>query len=725
MPQAQTYQSEFTGLEMDARFAAVAQLAAALEALTTVVAQKYVKPASGIPSTDMDADVQAALAKANTAVQSLADYYTKSEVDQLLAAINGMDYVDVAALPTASASTLGKIYLVGPDASGYYAYYYTSYDGSAYSWVGPLGTTQISLANYATKEELSQLDQKVDEVDSIEANKSSYSFELGTISATGAESNNTKRIRSFYIPADKGITVRGDSDHLFSVRYYDGAHTFLSSEPSDWVSEHSLTNMPSNCAYFRIVGRNGAGTDISDVSAFSAGFDITKSTVDFLAANQELTQMTENLYVKKLAYILTTGKVVDARVGNSNFGKLLNQNNWGCSQYVDLQGAKYIRLYRNVASTSSNGGCSGLVFYDKDSNPITAGAVQNIYGNGSQESAFSEWTIHKVPDNARFFRVGVSQATAAIYDYPIELYALAPENVAGLQDKGYTKNYYGEKVDLSADSYEWRPVCHIISSVQSAAISGKYLFVVKNKLASVTLFDMETMSIIYTLEPGLSVGDEVHCNQAQFGKYKYDEDDLFPLLYVVAQNNAQGRCAWYGYRIIPTLTDGVITSFAISLVQTIYLPVMTDDNCLGNANLAVDLPNDCIWAYSRNNRAEADNYLRAKFTKFAIPALYDGSDLISEVTLSDADILDSFDADWSMQYAQGGFIHRGRLYFGQGAPSYGFVYMRVVDLYAQRKQVSFFDLLNDGVSAEPEGMFTYDGRIWIHANSGLLYRIDV
>lgn len=163
MPQAQTYQSEFTGQEMDARFAAVAQLTAALEALTTVVAQKYVKPASGIPSTDMDADVQAALAKANTAVQSLADYYTKSEVDQLLAAINGMDYVDVATLPTASADTLGKIYLVGPDGSGYYAYYYTSYDGSAYSWVGPLGTTQISLANYATKAELSQLDQEIGE----------------------------------------------------------------------------------------------------------------------------------------------------------------------------------------------------------------------------------------------------------------------------------------------------------------------------------------------------------------------------------------------------------------------------------------------------------------------------------------------------------------------------------------------------------------------------------
>lgn len=201
MPQAQTYQSEFTGLEMDARFTAVAQLTAALEALTTVVAQKYVKPANGIPSTDMDADVQAALAKANTAVQSLADYYTKSEVDQLLAAINGMDYVDVATLPTASASTLGKIYLVGPDASGYYAYYYTSYDGSAYSWVGPLGTTQISLANYATKAELSALDREV-----IDLKRDTKGIFADSYSDT------------FYIADDAGnVIAKIDKDGLFTT----------------------------------------------------------------------------------------------------------------------------------------------------------------------------------------------------------------------------------------------------------------------------------------------------------------------------------------------------------------------------------------------------------------------------------------------------------------------------------------------------------------------------
>ena len=156
-----TYQSEFTGQQMDARFAAVAELQTALTELQAAVAAKYSKPAEGIPSTDLDADVNAALAKANSAIQSLADYYTKAEVDALLAAINAQEYVDVSTLPTASASTMGKIYLVGPDGSGYYSYYISSYDGSAYSWVGPLGTTEISLANYATKSEFNQLDQDV------------------------------------------------------------------------------------------------------------------------------------------------------------------------------------------------------------------------------------------------------------------------------------------------------------------------------------------------------------------------------------------------------------------------------------------------------------------------------------------------------------------------------------------------------------------------------------
>lgn len=223
-----TYQSEFTGQQMDAKFTAVAELQTAITELQAAVNAKYSKPSAGIPSTDLDADVNAALAKANSAIQSLADYYTKAEVDALIATINGQEYVDVSSLPTASASTMGKIYLVGPDGSGYYSYYYTSYDGSAYSWVGPLGTTQISLANYATKAELNQLDQKVGEEETA-----SPTIEQGGIgSANGQDSASTKRLRTNgYITAER-LYVNPGTGKAYAFGY-NASGTFVG-KSDDW-----------------------------------------------------------------------------------------------------------------------------------------------------------------------------------------------------------------------------------------------------------------------------------------------------------------------------------------------------------------------------------------------------------------------------------------------------------------------------------------------------------
>lgn len=208
-----TYQSQYTGPQMDERFTAVAQLQAALADMETALAAKYVKPATGIPETDLDAAVQSALAKARTAVQDLSDFYTKAEVDALLATINSQQYVDVATLPTASAATMEKMYLVGPDASGYYSYYFTSYDGSAYSWVGPLGTTEISLANYATKAELSQLDQTLYSVNL--ANYKQWSYALGTDGKFLTNSNSKYTL----IPCTPGDKIRITANSGAEARY--------------------------------------------------------------------------------------------------------------------------------------------------------------------------------------------------------------------------------------------------------------------------------------------------------------------------------------------------------------------------------------------------------------------------------------------------------------------------------------------------------------------------
>lgn len=164
------YQSEFQGATIDARLAAVATMQTAISNLETAVAAKYSKPASGIPETDLDASVQAALALARTAVQSLSDYYTKAQVDDITAAIaasvDSTSGVVVTTLPSAGAGTLGKIYYVGPDANGFYDRYVTSYDGSTYSWLA-LGNTEVDMTQYATVVQLSQLDQELTIGDTI------------------------------------------------------------------------------------------------------------------------------------------------------------------------------------------------------------------------------------------------------------------------------------------------------------------------------------------------------------------------------------------------------------------------------------------------------------------------------------------------------------------------------------------------------------------------------
>lgn len=90
---------------------------------------------------------QKAQARANINAASLED-------------INNMDFVTAASLPTASESTMGYIYLIGPDVNNNYDRYFTQQEEDSYSWV-PLGSTQINLSTYATQEEVDALNIKL------------------------------------------------------------------------------------------------------------------------------------------------------------------------------------------------------------------------------------------------------------------------------------------------------------------------------------------------------------------------------------------------------------------------------------------------------------------------------------------------------------------------------------------------------------------------------------
>ena len=70
----------------------------------------------------------------------------------------------------ASASTRGKIYLVS-DGNGQYDRYYTSYDGSSYSWA-PMGSTAMDLSGYALQTDVDAIEEEIDGIDSLKTTAS-------------------------------------------------------------------------------------------------------------------------------------------------------------------------------------------------------------------------------------------------------------------------------------------------------------------------------------------------------------------------------------------------------------------------------------------------------------------------------------------------------------------------------------------------------------------------
>ena len=122
-------------------------------AIATAIANYYTK-----------AEVDALIANFITkSVNDLVNYYlksdtyTKAEVQQLIDAVKQFTYVSVAELPTASADTMNKIYLV-PSANPqtrnvkdeFITISVTDQGTTTYSWE-MIGSTEISLDNYYTK----------------------------------------------------------------------------------------------------------------------------------------------------------------------------------------------------------------------------------------------------------------------------------------------------------------------------------------------------------------------------------------------------------------------------------------------------------------------------------------------------------------------------------------------------------------------------------------------
>lgn len=266
-------------------------------------------------------------------------------------------------------------------------------------------------------------------------------------------------------------------------------------------------------------------------------------------------------------------------------------------------------------------------------------------------------------------------------------------------------------------------------SAQSAACYGDYLIFVSKQVSRMTLYNLRSKKILFRskLEPKTEMRgktDVYHANNSTFGRKKYDELDAFPLLYVSHRENNANRGVLDVYRIRPFCRNGKkdYDSISVEQVQTIYYPVMTDENALGSPWTAIDPDQNFMYTYSRNNRSKAPNRSKCRLSKFRIPTIETPQD---SVLLNDSDILESKDLRYSAVLSQGACIHQGMMYIAQGVPqSNGKVYLRVVDL-KRGMLLRTYNLHTAGFNEEPEGCFIYNGKLMIATIKKNIYQFEI
>ena len=249
---------------------------------------------------------------------------------------------------------------------------------------------------------------------------------------------------------------------------------------------------------------------------------------------------------------------------------------------------------------------------------------------------------------------------------------------------------------------------------QSAAVYGDYAFFVRDGRSAIRLYDLARKQKIYTCSLQGGSSTVYHSNQSSFGTEKYDSRDFFPLLYISQRPRSDRRCFVEIFRIIPLFNadSTALVTFRTELVQEVFLPPMSRENSMGNANCVIDTKTGKMYTYSRNNNREDDNYAQCKISRFAIPDINQ-----KQVFLEDSDIESSFMIDARAINMQGGCIVDGFLYIGQGYPP-GDVHLNVVNLQEERL-VKRYDLLAKGCNWEPEGCFYYDGNVMLSYKTGI------
>lgn len=490
-----------------------------------------------------------------------------------------------------------------------------------------------------------------------------------------------------------------------------------------WIdagNEKLIDTVPSDAVYLYI-SRTNSGTNYTP--EYIHGL-FPKSTIGYEVG------LLENKMQETDIKFISSGKLNLSSYPDRSYVIAISTNKWSGGYDGKIHKLIPVSFFNQFKITASASSAAYYTFLTDDY--VASGATPH-YANGYSGLASvnigQEATV-SVPSNAAYLYVHILNENV---DYtPTSIYGNGQvSNIATSNSERISKleennipplAYYGGKIDLKTYHYAVSSFLTSYTGHQSGAAFGEYYFMLTNKMTKVYVWNLSKREIVYTWSNPTYLSDIHHCNQCSFGKTYYDANDPFPLLYVTVNNAISGeyagRCSQEVYRVVATYDAETeeYTSFDFTLVQVIYLPVMTSTNCLGNANMAIDSVRNRMVFYSRDNNSSQG---WCRITEFNIPSYTAGNEVVTTV-LEDSNILNGYFIDSSAWNVQGGTIYKGKLFIARGSRDVGYTELIVVDLIS-KSQIATIDLLSNGFTVEPEGTFIWNNQVCISTNGSNFY----
>ena len=240
-----------------------AQWTAINSGITALLVQKLADLPTSTELTQMFATKQNTLTFDTTPTQGSTNPVTSEGIANAILQAAGVQFVDVQTLPTASADTMGKIYLVpsaqqGQNASDWYVTIYDAEHSPVYYWK-QVNTTSVDLSNYYTKQDVddkvTRLQTQVNERNvTIEAQNAPGTNTLTYTNALGETAN--------HIVGDKRIVPNQESSSGYDV--YILQH--LANGEATWAPAGSQADIRQKL-WINLNSNQGAGdTDLNGLS---------------------------------------------------------------------------------------------------------------------------------------------------------------------------------------------------------------------------------------------------------------------------------------------------------------------------------------------------------------------------------------------------------------------------------------------------------------------------